>query len=106
MEKNKKSNCQMQINDLIDDAIANALTRREDGLLAVSEEEAAMIAGGTGVQEAAKIAVNVKPDITIAGFKPVEPICPPVKPTKPPVKPICPPIIAGLIALPDDQKLA
>jgi hypothetical protein len=103
MEENKKFNHQMEINDLIDDAITNAVTRRslvetKDALFAVSDEEAAIIAGGTGVQEAARIAVPEKTNIAVAGFKPVNP--------RPPVKPICPPIIVGLIALPDDKKLA
>lgn len=103
MQVNKKCNHQMEINDLIDDAIANAVTRRnlvetEDVLFAVSDEEAVKIAGGTGVQEASRIVVPEKTNITVAGFKPVNP--------RPPVKPICPPIIVGLIAPLDDKKLA
>jgi flagellar biosynthesis regulator FlaF len=53
MEANKrKHNSQVEINDLIDDAVNNALARRkealgsEDALLAVSDEEAKNIAGG------------------------------------------------------------
>ncbi|RUT10015.1 hypothetical protein DSM106972_005100 [Dulcicalothrix desertica PCC 7102] len=50
MEENKKFNHQMEINDLIDDAITNAITRRslvetKDALFAVSDQEAAIIAG-------------------------------------------------------------
>ncbi len=43
----------IEINDLIDDAVKNAATRRnealnsEEGLLSISEEEAKNIAGGT-----------------------------------------------------------
>ena len=90
MEANKKDNRQMAINDLIQDAITNAMTRRglvekEEALLALSDEEAARVAGGlTSV-------------ITVAAFKPIEPVCSPTKPT--PIKAICPPTIVGLLPL-------
>ncbi|MFH7028982.1 MAG: hypothetical protein ACHBN1_27215 [Heteroscytonema crispum UTEX LB 1556] len=89
MEANKKDNRQMAINDLIQDAITNAVTRRglvekEQALLGLSDEEAARIAGG------------LTSGITAEKLKPINPICPPTKPT--PIKPICPPFIAGLIA--------
>ncbi|MGF1935083.1 MAG: hypothetical protein RM347_011870 [Nostoc sp. ChiQUE02] len=91
MSANKKYNHQMEINDLIDDAIVNAVTRREL-VETLSDEEAARVAGGL-TAEATKVPVSIKPEI-IAGFKPIQPI-----------KPICPPLIVGLIALPDDRKL-
>ncbi len=95
MSANKKYNHQMEINDLIDDAILNAVTRREL-VETLSDDEAAKVAGGL-TAETTKIAVSIKPEIIIAGFKPIQPIKP--------VKPICPPLIVGLIALPDDGKL-
>lgn len=106
MQENKKYNNQMEINDLIDDAIANAVARRsfqENALLTVSDEEAAMIAGGTGVIESTRIKVDVKQDITIAGFKPV---CPPVKPPIIICPPIKPPIIAGMMVPLDKDIIA
>ncbi|MEH1872691.1 hypothetical protein [Nostoc sp.] len=50
--KERKYNNQIEINDLIDDAVKNALTRRnevldsEEALLAMSDEEAKSVAGG------------------------------------------------------------
>jgi hypothetical protein len=55
----------------------------------LSDEEAASVAGGLEV--AAPM---------IAGFKPIDPVCPP---TKPPIKPICPPIVVGIIYSPKDD---
>lgn len=74
--KPRKYNSQVEITDLLSEAVENAVTRRnqalqEDALSALSDEEAACIAGGR---------------MTVAGFKP-----------------ICPPIIVGLIAI--DDKL-
>ncbi|MEC4813250.1 MAG: hypothetical protein SAK29_08280 [Scytonema sp. PMC 1069.18] len=89
MKGSENCNSQMEINDLIDNAIINAVARRE--LSSLSEQEATKIFGG------------LTSEIAVAGFKEVEPICPPTKPT---VKPICPPIVVGLIALPDSEKLA
>jgi hypothetical protein len=99
MKESKKHNHQIEINDLIDDAITNAITRR--GLLTVSDDEAASISGGLAkgiVFEESKL---IKPihEPNVAGFKPVVPICPPPKP-------IHPPIVVGLIALPDDKNIA
>jgi hypothetical protein len=103
MKSCKKYNHQIEINDLIDDAITNAVTRR--GLSAVSDDEAASIVGGLSRQIAVEEFKLIKPICpppkpmyppTVAGFKPVTPICPPPKP-------ICPPIIAGMIALPKDS---
>lgn len=105
MEESKKSNHQLEINDLIDDAITNAVTRR--GLVeTLSDEEAASVGGGLTAEKNKKLAVNEP--YAIAGFKPIYPYCPPTKPVEPacpPVKPICPPIIAGMIALPDEKIL-
>jgi hypothetical protein len=85
----------MEINDLIQDAISNALTRRglleEETLLALSDEEATRIAGG------------LTSEIKLTKFNPIEPVSPPTKPTS--IKPICPPIIVGLIVQ-DYDKLA
>ncbi|MDJ0737393.1 MAG: hypothetical protein QNJ47_25565 [Nostocaceae cyanobacterium] len=91
----------LEINDLLDDAINNALARRqggidsEDGLLGLSEEEASGIGGGLSKQLEVKqlefqpididpcvIDPYVKdPYVAIAGYRP-----------------ICPPIVVGLIA--------
>ncbi|MBN3909472.1 MAG: hypothetical protein HWQ35_23885 [Nostoc sp. NMS1] len=92
MSENKKYNHQMEINDLIDDAIVNAITRREL-VETLSDDEAAGVTGGL-TAETTKVALSIKPDVIIAGFKPIQPI-----------KPICPPLIVGLIALPNDAKL-
>ena len=108
MNPNKrKLSGQLEINDLIDDAVTNAIGRRgfsQD----LSDDEAASVAGGA--LAVSKIAIN---DIAIAGFKPIDPlptkpIClPPIKPYPPlpcppqpcPPKP-CEPIITGLIYIP------
>ncbi|RCJ20368.1 hypothetical protein A6770_31640 [Nostoc minutum NIES-26] len=77
---NRKHNNQIEIHDLIDEAVNNALARRNqaqdasEGLTNLSDEEVANIVGG-------------KTQPAIAGFKPV---CPP--------KPVYPPIIVGLVA--------
>lgn len=70
MEANKrKHNSQVEINDLIDDAVNNALARRnealgsEDALLAVSEEEAKNIAGGIVVTGYTTIGIIARPPI-------------------------------------------
>jgi hypothetical protein len=102
MKESKKHNHQIEINDLIDNAITNAIARR--GLLTVSDDETASIIGGAK-------------EIVFEESKRIKPICPPPRPIYPPVvagfkpicpppKPICPPIVVGLIALPDDKKLA
>jgi hypothetical protein len=96
MEGSENCNHQMEINDLIDDAITNALVRRglvekEETLLTLSEQETAGVIGG------------LTSKIAVAGFKPINPVCPPTKPT---IKPVCPPIVIGLIALPDNEQLA
>ncbi|MEH2071078.1 MAG: hypothetical protein V7K47_23465 [Nostoc sp.] len=78
---NRKSNNQIKIHDLIDEAVNNALARRNhimdvnEGFSDLSNEEAGNIVGGLSTPTLAG-----KP--TIAGFKP-----------------ICPPIIVGLIAI-------
>jgi len=56
MENNKKHNNQLAINDLIDDAITDAVTRRE--LVALSDEEAARVGGGLTIEGDTKVAVN------------------------------------------------
>ncbi|MBN3949505.1 MAG: hypothetical protein V7K14_14135 [Nostoc sp.] len=53
--KERKYNSQIEINDLIDDAVKNAVTRRnevldsEEALLSMSDEEAKSVAGGVGI---------------------------------------------------------
>ncbi len=47
-DHNRKHNNQVEINDLIDDAVNNALVRRSEALLPLSDEEAQSISGGTG----------------------------------------------------------
>lgn len=50
--KERKYNSQIEINDLIDDAVKNAVTRRnevldsEEALLSMSDEESKSVAGG------------------------------------------------------------
>lgn len=105
---NRKYNSQLEINDLIGDAVANAIARRsspdaEEEMFPLSNAEAANIVGGQ------------TENIAVAGFKPIsfpcdpvvlptKPICvPPVDPPKQPIKITCPPIIVGLIALPLDN---
>ncbi len=50
--KERKYNIQIEINDLIDDAVKNAVTRRnevlnsEEALLSMSDEEAKSVSGG------------------------------------------------------------
>ncbi len=91
MEDNKKSNHQMEINDLIDCAITNAVIRRglveEEGFLALSDDEAAKVAGGL-TSDRSKALGNKTPEVIVAGFKPVRP-----------------PLIVGLIVQ-DYDKLA
>ncbi|GET44232.1 hypothetical protein [Microseira wollei] len=111
----RKHSTQFEINDLIDDAVTNAMARRgfsED----LSDDEAASVAGGRlAVPE---MAIN---DMMIAGYKPIcpppikpiclpiDPVCPPIKPYPPqpcppqpcPPKPCYPPVIAGLMYIPD-----
>lgn len=91
MENNKKSNHQMEINDLIDLAITNAVIRRgvvEEDCLALSDDEAARVAGGLAIARDVKALDTKTPKVIVAGFKPVHP-----------------PLIVGLIVQ-DDSKLA
>ncbi|MBN4001362.1 hypothetical protein [Nostoc sp. LPT] len=94
MERNKKnSDFQLDISNLIDNAVNNALARRnpnqdlEDALLTLSNEEMANVAGG--------FVTVTKFDPIIAGgigvIKPISDI------------PVIKPIICGLIA--QDQNL-
>ncbi|OZH53563.1 hypothetical protein AFK68_16785 [Hydrocoleum sp. CS-953] len=105
MAESKKYSHKLEINDLIDNAIDNAVVRR--GLVeTLSDDEAKIIGGGLSVSLAQKTP-------TVAGFKPIcppikpiEPVCYPIKPIKPfcpPIK-ICPPIVVGLIAVPPEQE--
>ncbi|NMG22069.1 hypothetical protein [Brasilonema bromeliae] len=97
MNANKiNSNGRFEINDLIDDAVKNAVARRsqvidsEDALLVLAETEAQSIIGGAA---AAISESKVSPLITgkIAVSEPTP---------KPPIKAVvCPPIIVGLIAV-------
>ncbi|AFY31646.1 hypothetical protein [Calothrix sp. PCC 7507] len=56
MEKYKS---QIQINDLIDDAINNAITRRQEGLSELSNEQVGDITGGlaSGVNPSATVGI-------------------------------------------------
>ncbi|GAX36782.1 hypothetical protein [Nodularia sp. NIES-3585] len=83
MAKNQNERrTQFEINDLIDDAVNNAVERRNQALDAdsdlsgLSEEEAANISGG-----------QVTTKIAIAGYRP-----------------ICPPITLGIIYIPPTIK--
>lgn len=104
MDKNKKLNQQMEINDLIADAVTNAMTRRD--LLGLSDQEAAGVMGGL----TADIAVTELKEIcppTVVGLIALPDDQPVIEPTtKTPIKGICVPIVVGLIALPDDSQLA
>lgn len=93
MKSHKQSNHQMQINDLIDLAVSNAMLRRgliEEDCIALSDDEATKVAGGATISRELKPLdiKNPKP-ITVAGFKP-----------------ICPPLIIGLIIQDDYNTLA
>ncbi|MBW4565265.1 MAG: hypothetical protein KME32_30105 [Mojavia pulchra JT2-VF2] len=101
MDTSKKYNQQMEINDLIADAVTNAVTRRgllgtEEGLLGLSDHEAASIAGG------------LTSETTITKLKPIDPVIAGMiaLPDDPPVKPICEPIIVGLIAVDPPEEIA
>jgi hypothetical protein len=107
---NRKDHCQLEINDLIGDAVSNAIARRgspdtEVDISALSDAEAASIVGGK--------TLNL---ITVAGLKPIslpcapvdlpaQPICLPVALPKPPIQWTCPPIVVGLIALPPGNQV-
>ncbi|OUL25697.1 hypothetical protein [Nostoc sp. 106C] len=71
MEKHKKSyNGHLEINSLIDDAVNNAIARRnqglvsEDALAAVSDEEAKNVAGGLA-STTTTIGLIAKPPIIV-----------------------------------------
>jgi hypothetical protein len=84
-EHKRMYNSQIEINDLIDDAVKNAVTRRnealdsEEALLSMSDEEAKSVAGGAS----ALLSVSSCPIILGKIFK-------------------CPIITIGLIAYPTD----
>ncbi|WP_225977373.1 hypothetical protein [Nostoc sp. CENA543] len=84
METNNRNfKNQIEINDLIDAAVSDALARRsgnDDNLSDLSGEDADHVTGGIA-------------SLTIAGYKPIPPI----------IKPICPPITVGIIALPGKE---
>ncbi|MGH1395034.1 MAG: hypothetical protein ACRAVC_13540 [Trichormus sp.] len=85
---NRNCNNQIEINDLIDAAVSDAIARRNgnyEALPELSTEDAENVTGGIG-------SIVIGKPIAIAGYKP---ICLPII-----TKPICPPIIVGLIALP------
>jgi hypothetical protein len=66
----EKYNSQIQINDLIDSAINNAITRRKEGLSELSDEQARDIAGGSssgdfaGINNGATVGVVSNPTPT------------------------------------------
>ncbi|MEH2361984.1 hypothetical protein [Nostoc sp.] len=68
----RKYNSQLEINDLIDDAVKNAVTRRnevldsEEALLSMSEEEAKSVAGG--VSALTPTIIGKFPPITTIGL--------------------------------------
>ncbi|MGD1704248.1 MAG: hypothetical protein F6K22_07690 [Okeania sp. SIO2F4] len=98
MQESKKSNRKLEINDLIDNAIDNAVARR--GLVeTLSDDEAQSIGGGLSLAPQKPVIAGFKP--ICYPIKPIEPVCYPIKP---PIKPFCPPIIVGLIAVPEDQE--
>ncbi|AFZ59476.1 hypothetical protein H6G54_07920 [Anabaena cylindrica FACHB-243] len=72
---NKHHNNQFEINDLIDEAVNNAVARRQETLLDLSDEEAKNVAGGASL--------SIKPIILGRIF--------------------CPPITIGIIAV--DPKI-
>jgi hypothetical protein len=82
---NRNLKNQIEINDLIDAAVSDALARRsgnDETLSDLSGEDANNVTGGA-IQS-----------IAIAGYKPI--LSPIIK---------CPPITVGIIALPDDPIL-
>jgi len=96
MNPNKISYSGIAINDLIDDAVANAIARRS-GWETLSDEEAARVAGG---QTESVVLEEADPI-----YLPMAPICVPIKYTKPPIKFICPPLIMGKIIAPPNKEL-
>ena len=77
------NNHRLEINDLIDSAVNNAVARRKEALASVSNEEAKNVSGG-------------KAAITTSGKIPPIIICGMIEP----------PSTIGLIALPTDTYLA
>ncbi|MEI1377240.1 hypothetical protein PQG02_11285 [Nostoc sp. UHCC 0926] len=63
--KERKYNSQIEINNLIDDAVKNAVTRRnevldsENALLSMSEEEAKSVAGGVSALILGKCPITI-----------------------------------------------
>lgn len=91
----RKHNIQFEINDLIDDAVENAIARR-GCLETLSDREAARVAGGQ-----TEIAIPQEEDII---YFPNDPICVPIESTNRPIKFICPPLVVGLIVpLPEEE---
>ncbi len=81
-DHNRKHNNQVEINDLIDDAVNNALVRRSEALLPLSDEEAQSISGGTGGTTSllpAVLGVIINPNPIIHGvvINPNPTPCPP-----------------------------
>ncbi|MBW4629470.1 MAG: hypothetical protein KME49_29140 [Brasilonema octagenarum HA4186-MV1] len=98
MNPNKVNyNGRFEINDLIDDAVKNAVERRsqvidsEDALLVLAETEAQSILGGA-VAELSKSSICL-PIITGKIAVP-----------QPTPKPVCPPIVLGIMVAPDYLK--
>lgn len=87
METNNRNfKNQIEINDLIDVAVSEALARRsanEEALSELSGEDAGNVTGGLV-------------SVAIAGYIPTTPII---------TKPLIPPITVGIIALPDYKVL-
>lgn len=60
-----KANNRLEINDLIDDAVNNALARRDEALASVSDDEAKNIAGGAVIQSTITGRIALPPITTI-----------------------------------------
>jgi hypothetical protein len=74
MNANPKKHNTLEINDLIDRAVKNAVARRglqadPDSLLTLSDCQEARVAGGLSFD----IAVEENKEIIVAGFKPIDP---------------------------------
>ncbi|BAY64482.1 hypothetical protein NIES22_45800 [Calothrix brevissima NIES-22] len=95
--KKKQCNSQFEINDLIDDAVNNALARRSEALIiTLSDEEANSISGGTSINTIVH-GVIIKPPLVPTPCHPYPPF--------PKVHGVVvkPPIIQGVVINPYPQ---
>jgi hypothetical protein len=86
---------QLQINDLIDNAVVNAIARRSSWET-LSDDEAARVAGG----QTESIVLEEGDPI----YLPKDPICVPIESTNRPIKFICPPLVVGIIVPPPNEE--